>query len=111
MLTQAEPAVSSHGAGRLTAVHINIHNVGLRDETGFIGDRASVRAFRAILDDVRERVSQADKYTVGDVPSKDIRKKKLDRLLVDGDPRAVQRCRLAVTETPFQKVGEADVPG
>ena len=91
MLTQAEPLVSSlagHGAGRLTAVHIDTYNAELRDEAGFIGDRASGRAFRAILDDVRERVSQGDGDPVGDVPSRDISKKKLDRLLLDGDPEA-----------------------
>ncbi len=91
MLTQDEPAVSGlagHGAGRLTAVHIDTYNAELRDEAGFIGDRASGRAFRAILDDVRERVSQADADPVGDVPSTDISKKKLDRLLLDGDPEA-----------------------
>jgi len=99
MLTRAEPAVSSHGAGRLTAVHIDIYNVELRDEVGFIGDRANGRAFRAILDDVRERVSQADEDTVGDVPSKDIRKKKLD-LLLDGDPEAAGVVICTIEEFP-----------
>jgi len=91
MLTQDEPLVSGlagHGAGRLTAVHIDTYNAELRDEAGFIGDRASGRAFRAILGNVRERVGQGDDDPVGDVPSKDISKKKLDRLLLDGDPEA-----------------------
>jgi len=90
-LTQAEPLVSSlagHGAGRLAAVHIDTYNAELRDEAGFVGDRASGRAFRAILDDMRERVSQVDDDPVGDVPSRHISKKKLDRLLLDGDPEA-----------------------
>ena len=69
-------------------MHIDTYNAELRDEAGFIGDRASGRAFRAILDDVRERTSQGDDDPVGDVPSKDISKKKLDRLLLDGDPEA-----------------------
>lgn len=69
-------------------MHIDTYNAELRDEAGFIGDCASGRAFRAILDDMRERVSQVDDDPVGDVPSKDISKKKLDRLLLDGDPDA-----------------------
>ena len=80
--------LAGHGAGQLTAVHIDTYNAGLRDEEGFIGDRASNRAFRAMLDDRRERVSHVEGDPIGDVPSKEISKKKLDRLLVDGDPEA-----------------------
>jgi len=69
-------------------LHIDTYNAELRDEAGFVGDRASGRAFRAILGDMRDRVSQVDGDPVGDMPSKDISKKKLDRLLVDGDPEA-----------------------
>jgi len=102
MLTQAESAVSGlagQGAGRLAAVQIDTHNAELRDEAGFIGDRANGRAFRAILDDVRERVSQADNDPVGDVPSKDISKKKLD-LLLDGDPEAAGVVFCTIEEFP-----------
>ncbi len=78
-----------HGAGRLAAVHLDAYNAELRDEDGFIGDRASGRAFRAILEDERERVRQVDDDDpLGDVHSKDISKKKLDRLMADGDPEA-----------------------
>ncbi len=84
------PGLAGHGAGQLAAVHIDTYNAELRDEGGFIGDRASGRAFRAILDDVRERVRDDDGEgdPVGDVPSKEISKKKLDRLILDGDPEA-----------------------
>ena len=80
--------LAGHGAGQLAAVHIDTYNAELRDEGGFIGDRASGRAFRAILEDGRERVRDGDEDPVGDVPSKDISKKKLDRLVSDGDPEA-----------------------
>ena len=82
------PGLAGHGSGRLAAVHIDAYNAELRDEAGFIGDRASNRAFRAILEDIRERVRQIDDDPVGEVSSRDISKKKLDRLLMDGDPEA-----------------------
>ena len=82
------PSLAGHGAGRLTAVHLDTYNAELRDEDGFIGDRASGRAFRAILEDERERVRQVNEDPVGDVPSTAISKRKLDKLIVDGDSEA-----------------------
>ena len=42
-------AVLSHGGRVLPAVTVDTYNEELRDEDGFVGDRASGRAFRAIL--------------------------------------------------------------
>lgn len=86
--TPSAPGLAGHGAGSLAAVHIDTYNAELRDGGGFVGDRASGRAFRAILEDGRERVRDGDADPVGDVPSADISKKKLDRLMLDGDPEA-----------------------
>jgi hypothetical protein len=85
---ESAPGLSAHGAACLTAVHVDTYNAELRDGDGFIGDRASGRAFRAILEDGRERVREVDEDPIGDVPSKDVSKKKLDRLLIEGDPEA-----------------------
>jgi predicted NBD/HSP70 family sugar kinase len=81
-------AVSHHGASTLPAVIIDSYNEELHDSEGFIGDRASGRAFRAILADERERVCEGDDDPIGDVPSEDISKKKLDRVIIEGDPVA-----------------------
>ena len=86
--TSGSDGLAGHGAGRLTAVHIDTYNAELRDEDGFVGDRASGRAFQAILDDWRDSVRQVDEDPLGEVPSKDIAKKRLDRLLLDGDIEA-----------------------
>ncbi len=86
--TLALAGLAGHGAGRLTAVHIDTYNAELQDKDGFIGDRASGRAFRAILADGRERVSKIDGDPIGNVTSADISKKKLDRLILEGDPVA-----------------------
>jgi predicted NBD/HSP70 family sugar kinase len=77
-----------HAALQLPAVVIDSYNVELRDKEGFIGDRASNRAFRAILEDWRERLRQIGDDPLGDAPSRDISKKKLDKVLIDGDPEA-----------------------
>ena len=39
--TPAAPAVSPHGSHRLPAVDVDSYNVELKDDEGFIGDRAS----------------------------------------------------------------------
>ena len=80
--------LAGHGSGTLTSVHIDAYNAELQDSEGFIGDRASGRAFRAILEDTRDRLRRADEDPIGDVPTEEISKKKLDRLLVEGDPQA-----------------------
>ena len=49
--------VPHHGALRLPTVEIDTYNEELRhDEGGFLGDRASSRAFTEILEDWRDRL-------------------------------------------------------
>ncbi len=59
----------------------------MRSADGFVGDRASKRAFQSILDDWRERVSKNGDDPLGDAPSEELSKKQLDKLLLEGDPR------------------------
>jgi len=82
------PALAAHGAAQLTAVIIDTYNAELRSADGFIGDRASNRAFRAILDDWRERIRKVGEDPFGDTPSDEISKRKLDKLMQNGDPEA-----------------------
>jgi hypothetical protein len=77
-----------HGSGRLTGVVVDAYNCELRDSEGFIGDRASKRAFQAILEDWRERVRRAGEDPLGETPSDELGKKTLDKLLVSGEPEA-----------------------
>lgn len=70
-------------------MHVDTCNAELQDEDGFIGDRASRRAFRALLQDGRERVRRGrNDDPIGDAASTVISKKKLDRLLLGGEPVA-----------------------
>src|SRR5215218_224700 len=77
-----------HGADHLPSVVVDSYNVELRDKEGFVGDRASNRAIRAILEDWRERLRQAGEDPLGDTSSGEISKKKLDKLLAEGEPEA-----------------------
>src|SRR5207245_42294 len=49
-------SVLGHGGHVLPAVTVDTYNEELRDGEGFVGDRASGRAFRAILDDWRDKL-------------------------------------------------------
>ena len=47
------PAVAAHGASRLPSVDIDSYNIELKDDEGFLGDRASKGAFREIIQNWR----------------------------------------------------------
>ena len=92
-------SVLGHGIQNLPAVTVDTYNEELRDEEGFVGDRASGRAFRAILDDWRERVSSSlDEDPFGDTPTNDISKSKLDKVLVGSDTVAAGLVHTAIEE-------------
>lgn len=86
----AEAPVSNlpHAALGLPSVVVDSYNVELRDDDGFIGDRASNRAFRALLEDWRERLREVGDDPLGDVESRSVSKKRLDRVLIDGEIEA-----------------------
>jgi predicted NBD/HSP70 family sugar kinase len=75
-----------HGAAELPLVTVDTYNEELRDSEGFVGDRASNRAFRALLDELRDRMTAAGvEDPLGERPSKEISKRKLDKILTEGD--------------------------
>jgi hypothetical protein len=82
------PNVATHGATRLPTVDLDSYNVELKDDEGFIGDRASKGAFRDLIENWRKPLRKAGNDPFGDEPSEDISKKKLDSLLTEGDPEA-----------------------
>jgi hypothetical protein len=69
-------------------VTVDAYSAELRDEGGFVGDRASSRAFRAILDDWRDVLRSVGEDPLGAKPTEDLSKKTLDQVLVEGDPEA-----------------------
>lgn len=80
------PSVFVHGGRVLPSVTVDTYNEELRDDEGFVGDRASRRAFQAILADWRERLKERGEDPFGDVPMEEISKSKLDKMLNAGDP-------------------------
>src|ERR1044072_6866083 len=89
-------SVLSHGGRVLPAVTVDTYNEELRDENGFVGDRASGRAFRSILEDWRDKLSAQGEDPFGDVPTREISKSKLDKVLAEGDPLAAGLVHTAV---------------
>lgn len=81
-------AIAAHGAARLPSVDVDSYNVESRDDEGFLGDRGSKSAFREILETLRKPLRKAGADPLGDEPSEEITKKKLDQLLTEGDPEA-----------------------
>ena len=82
------PAVAAHGSLRLPAVEIDSYNVEVKDDEGFIGDRASKGAFRTIIENWRKPLRKAGEDPFGDKPSDELTKKQLDELLTKGDSEA-----------------------
>lgn len=84
----ATTGIAGHGASRLPSVDVDSFNIELKDEDGFLGDRASKRAFREILDSWRKPLRKTDEDPFGDEPSDEISKKVLDEMLVGNDVEA-----------------------
>ena len=76
----------AHGAERLPAVDVANYNVELKDDEGFLGDRASKGAFRRFIDQWRKPMREIGQDPFGDEPSSKIAKKTLDALIAGGDP-------------------------
>jgi hypothetical protein len=82
------PAVAAHGARRLPSVDLDSYNVELKDDEGFIGDRASKGAFRKFIESWRSSLRKLGTDPLGEDASEELSKKKLDDLLSRGDPEA-----------------------
>jgi hypothetical protein len=80
--------VAVHGATRLPSVEVDSYNVEIKDDEGFIGDRATKGAFREIIENWRKPLRKAGEDPLGDKPSEDLSKDTLDKLLTSGEPEA-----------------------
>lgn len=61
------------GGRLLPAVTVDSYNEELRDDDGLVSDRASCRAFRAILAAWRERLGQQGEDPFGDTPMEEMK--------------------------------------
>jgi predicted NBD/HSP70 family sugar kinase len=96
--TATLPSIAEHGASRLPSVELDSYNIELKDDEGFIGDRASKGAFREIIDNWRKSVRKAGDDPFGKEPSDEISKKTLDDLLAKGDAEAAGIVQGAIEE-------------
>lgn len=96
--TDSAPALLAHGGNVLSMVVVDAYNAEVRSAEGFVGDRASRRAFQAILDEWRERVSRAGDDPLGEKPSEELSKKHLDKVLTEGDAEAAGVVHAAIEE-------------
>src|SRR5215475_7928628 len=77
-------ALGQHGAKVLPSVEVDSYNLELKDDEGFLGDRASRRAFHAILENWRKPLRKLGTDPFGETPSDDLSRPKLDEILKEG---------------------------
>ncbi len=80
--------IAAHGASRLPWVEIDSFNLELKDEEGFLGDRASKGAFLETLEKWRKLLRKSGEDPFGKELSENISKKELDAILVGNDTEA-----------------------
>ena len=96
--TVSKPTIVSHAAERLSAVDVNSYNCELKDDEGFIGDRASKGAFRDFIESWRKPLKKLGKDPFGEDDTSDLTKKELDQILRDGEPEAAAIIHAAIEE-------------
>jgi len=90
--------IARHGGTRLPSVDVDSFNLELKDDDGFLGDRASKGAFRAIFDKWRKPLRKSGEDPFGDEASEKINKKTLDAILVGDDVEASAVLHSAIEE-------------
>jgi predicted NBD/HSP70 family sugar kinase len=96
--TLTTSGIGRHGAIRLPSVDVDSFNVELKDEDGFLGDRASKGAFREILDTLRKPLKKNGEDPLGKKASDEIGKGTLDEALVGDDIHAAALVHGAIEE-------------
>src|SRR3979411_548977 len=90
--------IARHGATRLPSVEVDSFNIELKDDDGFLGDRASKGAFRKILDSLRKPLKKNGDDPLGKKSAEDIGKSELDEALVGDDVAAAALVHGAIEE-------------
>ncbi|WP_291856575.1 ROK family protein [Bradyrhizobium sp.] len=90
--------IAHHGSTRLPSVEIDSFNIELKDEDGFLGDRASRSAFRKILDELRKPLKKNGDDPLGKRSTGEIAKGELDAALIGEDVGAAALVHGAIEE-------------
>ena len=94
----ATGGIGRHGAERLPSVDIDSYNSEIKDDEGFLGDRASKGAFQDILEGWRKALRKSGEDPFGKTPTEAISKKELDKYLVGTDAAAAAVVHSAVED-------------
>jgi predicted NBD/HSP70 family sugar kinase len=90
--------IGRHGATRLPSVDVDSFNIELKDDDGFLGDRASKGAFRKILDTLRKPLKKNGDDPLGGKSAEDLGKSELDEALLGDDINASALVHGAIEE-------------
>ena len=96
--TKTTTGIARHGATRLPSVEVDSFNIELKDDEGFLGDRASKGAFRKILDGLRKPLKKNGDDPLGKKSTSEIAKSELDEALVGDDVGAAALVHGAIEE-------------
>ncbi len=92
------PSLFIHGGKQHESVSVDAYNSELKDADGFIGDKASKRAFLSILDKRREQVRHVADDPLGDEATEELKKKTLEKVLTGDDLEAAGLVHGAIEE-------------
>jgi hypothetical protein len=90
--------IGNHGATRLPSVDVDSYNIELKDEDGFLGDRASKGAFQRILEGWRKPLRKNGDDPLGKKSTDEIGKGTLDELLTGDDVGAAAVVHSAIED-------------
>ena len=96
--TQTISGIGRHGATRLPSVDVDNYNIELKDDDGFLGDRASKGAFQKILDSWRKPLKKNGEDPFGKKSTGEISKATLDAILTGDDAMAAALVHSAIEE-------------
>src|SRR3982074_1145364 len=96
--TLTTSGIGRHGGPRLPSVDVDSFNIELKDDDGFLGDRASKGAFRKILDTLRKPLKKNGDDPLGSKSAEEIGKATLDEALVGDDIHASALVHGAIEE-------------
>jgi len=96
--TATATIIGPHGAKALPNVEVDNYNLELKDDEGFLGDRASRQAFHAILENWRKPLRKLGNDPFGETSSDDLSRSKLSEVLKEGDPEAAAVIQSAIEE-------------
>jgi predicted NBD/HSP70 family sugar kinase len=96
--TLTTSGIGRHGATRLPSVDVDSFNIELKDDDGYLGDRASKGAFRKILDALREPLKKNGDDPLGKKSADSISKNTLDEALMGDDIGAAALVHGAIEE-------------